>query len=104
MDITVTRPKRYFDMTRDYKLWVDGKVLISIGTDSTLAVTLPEGSKKFKFTVDWCSSPELMVSDIKSGKLTVQNSCSGNPLKALFLPIYYLTLGKDKYLKIDTGQ
>lgn len=101
MDITITRPKRYFDMTKDYRLWVDGRVIASIGADSTQVVTVPEGSKKLKFTIDKCASPELLVSDMKSRSLVVQNSCSGNPLKALFLPFYYLTLDKDNYLKVS---
>ena len=103
MEIEVIRPKQYADMARDYHLLVDGKEVAVIKRGTTQTVTLPEGSKTLKAVVDWCSSPDFDVSDICSGKVVVKNSFGSNVFKSLFLPLYYISLGKEKYLKIETG-
>ncbi|MFM7859711.1 MAG: hypothetical protein ACKO96_49220, partial [Flammeovirgaceae bacterium] len=41
---------------------------------TTQRITLPEGSKTLKASIDWCSSPEFNVSDIRTGKIVVKNA------------------------------
>lgn len=101
MEIEVTRPKQFADMARDYRLLVDGHEIAAIKRGTTQKITLPEGSKTLTAVIDWCSSPELSVSDIHSGKIVVKNSFSSNFFKGLFLSFYYITFGKDRYLKIE---
>lgn len=103
MELEVTRPKQYSDMARDYHLLVDGKEIAVIKRGVTQTITLPEGSKTLKAVIDWCSSPDFNVSDIRSGRIVVKNSFSSNFLKFIFLPLYYISFGKEKYLKIESG-
>ena len=102
MEIEVIRPKQYADMARDYYLLVDGKEVAVIKRGATQKITVPESSKTLKAVVDWCSSPEFDVSDIRSGKIVVKNSFGSNFFKSLFLPLYFISLGKERYLKIET--
>ncbi|MDF3126503.1 hypothetical protein [Rheinheimera sp. 1928-s] len=103
MEIEVIRPKQFADMARDYHLLVDGKEIAVIRRGTTQTITLPEGSKTLKAVIDWCSSPDFQVRDIRSGKIVVKNSFASNFFKAVFLPLYYISLGKEKYLKIETS-
>ncbi|WP_233009606.1 hypothetical protein [Rheinheimera faecalis] len=103
MEIEVTRPKQFADMARDYHLLVDGKEVAIIKRGTTQTITLPVGSKTLKAVIDWCSSPEFNVSDIRSGKVVVRNAFSSNFFKSIFLPLYYISVGKDRYLKIESG-
>jgi len=89
-------------MARDYYLLVDGKEVAVIKRGATQKITVPESSKTLKAVVDWCSSPEFDVSDIRSGKIVVKNSFGSNFFKSLFLPLYFISLGKERYLKIET--
>lgn len=90
-------------MARDYHLLVDGKEIAVIKRGTTQKITLPEGSKTLKAVIDWCSSPEFNVCDIRSGKIVLKNSFGSNFFKSIFLPLYYISLGKNRYLKIETG-
>ncbi|WP_404397012.1 hypothetical protein [Idiomarina loihiensis] len=103
MEIEVTRPKQFADMARDYHLLVDGKEIAVIKRGTTQTITLPEGSKTLKAVIDWCSSPEFHVSDICAGKVVVKNSFASNFFKTVFLSLYYISLGKERYLRIETN-
>ena len=103
MEIEVVRPKQFADIFRDYHLLINGKEAAVIKRGATQTITLPEGSKTLKAVVDWCSSPDFDFSDIRSGKIVVKNSFSSNFFKSLFLPLYYISLGKERYLKIEAG-
>lgn len=103
MEIEVTRPKQYADMARDYHLLVDGKEVAVIKRGITQTVILPEGSKTLTAVIDWCSSPDFDVSEIRSGKIVVKNSFGSNFFKSIFMPLYYISLGKQKYLEIENS-
>ncbi|QGX38421.1 hypothetical protein [Permianibacter aggregans] len=104
MEIKVTRPKQFADMVRDYRLLADSKEIAVIKRGTTQSVTLPEGCKMLKAEIDWCSSPEFPVSEIRAGKIVVKNSFSSNFLKAMFLPLYYISFGKEMYLAIESEE
>lgn len=103
MKVEVTRPKQFADMVRDYHLLADGKEVAVLKRGTTQIVTLPDGSKTLKAVIDWCSSPELQVGDIRSGKIVVKNSFASNFFKFVFLSLYYISFGKKRYLKIEPG-
>tara|TARA_B100001059_G_C17779253_1_gene553132 strand:- start:122 stop:379 length:258 start_codon:yes stop_codon:yes gene_type:complete len=84
-------------------LLVDGKEAAAIKRGTTETITLPEGIKTLKALVDWCSSPDFDVSDIRSGKIVVKNLFSSNFFKSLFLPLYYITFSKGRYLRVEIG-
>ena len=102
MEIEVNRPKQYHDKIRDYTLWADSKKIGKIKPNSLTNYTIPDDTKFIWFSIDWCSSPKLSVKDIQSNKVTVSNTMSSHLLSGLFLPIYYVTFGKNKYLTITS--
>lgn len=101
MIIEVSRPKQYADMARDYRLLADGKNIAVLARGSTQTITLPEGTQELTAVIDWCSSPALKVSDIHSGKIEVRNAFASSLVKSLFLPLYYISFGRAKYLVIE---
>lgn len=103
MDIEVYRPKQFQDRVRRYELFADDKKLIEIKAGSTQTVHIPESTKFLQARIDWCSSPKFYVSNIESNKITIKSTFGGNIFTALCYPLYYITLGKDKYLTIESG-
>jgi len=103
MEIEVTRPKQYADKIRDYYLWADGKEVGKVKPNSVTTFTIPDDTLKIRATIDWCASQEFEVKNIKSNQLTISNTFGSNLLSALLLPLYYITLGKNKYLTIESG-
>ena len=101
MDFEIIRPKQYQDKIRNYHLFVDGKKLVEIKPASSQIVSIPDHSKYIQVKIDWCSSPKFYIDSSKSNKLVIKNSMAGNFLKSLILPLYYITFGKGKYLKIE---
>jgi len=102
MDIEITRPKQYQDKIRDYHLIVDGNKVAKIKPNSKSTITIPDDAVYIQAKVDWCTSPKFSVQDIQSSKVTIQNTFGGNLLKAIFLPVYYITFGKGRYLIIKS--
>ena len=103
MDIEVFRPKQFHDMARDYKLFADGEEVAVIKRGISQIVSLPNETKVIQAKIDWCSSAEVKLSDLNSNQITVKNSFASNIFKALLLPLYYISFGKNKYLTIESG-
>jgi hypothetical protein len=103
MDIEVFRPKQFHDMTRDYKLFADGEEVAVIKRGVSQIVSLPNETKVIQAKVDWCSSAQVKLSELDAEQITIKNSFASNIFKAVLLPIYYITLGKNKYLTIESG-
>jgi hypothetical protein len=103
MDIEVYRPKQFGDMTRHYKLLADGVEIGLLKRGETQTINIPDNTEALRATIDWCSSQEFLMSELRERKLTVKNSFSGNFFKSLLLSLYYITIGKNKYLKIESG-
>jgi len=103
MKVAITRPKQYQDRIRNYLLLVDGENMTEIKPNSSTTVELPENARKIQFKVDWCTSPEFQIENIKNGSIIVKNTMGKNWFSALFLPLYYITFGKGKYLTIESS-
>ena len=103
MEIKVSRPKQFADMSRAYHLLADGKKLVSLNRGECQTVVLPEGTTSIKAVIDWCSSPELSLNDIKGNEIVIKNSFADNLLLMLIAPLYFTTFGKNRYLKIEHG-
>ena len=103
MEIVVTRPKQYQDMIRDYHLIIDGEKAAKIKPNSTQTINIPDNAEYIQAKIDWCSSPKLYIKDLSTNKILVKNSFAGNFIKALLLPLYYITFGKGKYLTIENN-
>lgn len=103
MDIQVYRPKQFGDMTRDYKLLADGLEIGLLKRGETQTIKIPDNTRSLQATIDWCSSQEFLISELREKKLTVKNSFSDNLFELLLFALYYITIGKSKYLKIESG-
>lgn len=101
MDIEIIRPKQYQDKIRDYHLVVDGSKLTKIKPNSKTIISIPDDAVYIQAKIDWCSSPKFYIKDIKSKQVIIKNTFGGRFFTALFLPLYYITFGKDKYLTIE---
>jgi len=104
MDIEIIRPKQFQDKIRDYHLYVDGHKFIKIKPNSSQVISIPSHTKYIEAKIDWCSSPKFYLDNSPSKKLIVKNRISGGLFKVIILPLYYLTLGKKKYLKIEDSK
>lgn len=103
MIIEVYRPKQFHDMARDYKLFADGKEVGIIKRGVRQTISLPSGAKVLQAKIDWCTSPEFELSELQSNKITIKNSFASNFIKAIVLPLYYITYGRNRYLTIESG-
>jgi hypothetical protein len=101
MDIEIIRPKQFRDKIRNYYLYADDKKLIKIKPNSSQIISVPSHTKFIQAKIDWCSSPKFYLDNSPTQKLIVKNRMNGGFLKSLILPLYYITLGKKKYLKIE---
>jgi hypothetical protein len=102
MDIEIIRPKQFQDKIRNYHLYVDGNKFIKIRPNSSQVISLPSHTKFIQAKIDWCSSPKFYLDNSPSQKLIIKNKISGSFFKALILPLYYITFGKNKYLTIES--
>ena len=103
MEIQVFRPNQFVDMARPYKLYADGKEVASMNRGETTVIFLPNKTKMLQAKIDWCSSPMLPVIAITAGSITIKNSFSGNFFKRLFLPLYYISFARKRYLVMLDG-
>lgn len=101
MDIELTRPKQFQDKIRNYQLYINEQKFIDIPPNSSQVISIPDHTKYIQARIDWCSSPKYYLSDTKAKKLVIKNSMGGGFLKALILPLYYITIARKKYLTIE---
>lgn len=103
VEILIQRPSQYQDKLRDYQLFVDGVFLTKIKPNSQTIVNIPDGAKQLQAKIDWCSSPLFNLNEIKANRITVKNSYGDHLVKALLMSFYYISFGKGRYLKIESG-
>mgnify|MGYP000194257574 CR=1 FL=1 len=102
MEVQITRPKQYQDAMRNYQLYADGKRLLEIAPNTTQRINIPDYTKYLEAKIDWCSSPKYYLDNQKQRTLIIKNTVGGNLFKSLFLSLYYITLGRKRYLKIES--
>ena len=101
MDIEFIRPKQFQDKIRNYHIYVNGNKFIKLRPNSSQVISIPSHTKFIQAKVLWCSSPKFYLDNSASKKLIVKNRISGGFFKVLISPLYYLSFGKNKYLKIE---
>ena len=117
-------------MMRDFRLFIDGKKVGTIGNAQTKEFDIPTGKHSIIAKIDWCRSPELtfetsdedskkfLVGGLKSWRwvtglgsifivlsLLLKDKVSHYIVAIFFLflliyILYYLTIGSKKYLTI----
>jgi hypothetical protein len=57
--IKIQRTSDYMNLMRDYRLFIDGQKIGSIGNAQIKDFEIPAGRHSVIAKIDWCSSPEL---------------------------------------------
>src|SRR5664279_934185 len=57
--IKIQRTNDYINLMRDYRLFIDGQKIGSIGNAQTKDFEIPAGRHSVIAKIDWCSSPEF---------------------------------------------
>jgi hypothetical protein len=57
--IKIQRTNDYMNLMRDYRLFIDGQKIGSIGNAQTKEFEIPAGRHSLIAKIDWCSSQEL---------------------------------------------
>jgi hypothetical protein len=57
--IKIQRTSDYINLMRDYRLFIDGQKIGSIGNAQIKDFEIPAGRHSVIAKIDWCSSPEL---------------------------------------------
>lgn len=101
MNILVSRPKKFIDKTRAYKLYVDDVFIMDIRDGEELNIVLPLNSEKICAKIDWCSSNELDLTELKNNdKLKIHNTHSKNILIPFYI-LFIIFFRRNNYLKIE---
>ncbi len=129
--IRLKRTSEYNNRMRDYKIFIDGQQVGTIANGETKDFPTTVGQHIVTAKVDWCSSPDISVdiNDNQTKKLKVGGFRNGQILIPIglglitlhfilskfadfeytiflltplfLLLVYYLTIGRKKYLTID---
>jgi len=101
MEVTINRPKQYADLLRAYKIKVDGVKVGEIKSGESTVIVIPDESRVLQVNLDFCLSNELKVSELNpNDTLLVKNSFS-HKLWIPFVALYYVTIGRKKYLELS---
>jgi hypothetical protein len=129
--IRLKRTSEYNNRMRDYKIFIDGQQIGTIANGETKDFPVTVGQHIVTAKVDWCSSPDLSVdiNDNQTKNLKVGGFRNGQFLMPIglglivlhfilsrftdfeytiflvaplfLLLVYYLTIGRKKYLTLD---
>jgi len=129
--IRLKRTSEYNNSMRDYKIFIDGQEVGRIANGEIKEFPLTEGQHNIIAKIDWCSSPNMLINikDNETKELKVGGFKNGNwimPLSGgiialhflikitlnieftifLVIPVfillvYYLTIGRKKYLTLE---
>jgi hypothetical protein len=128
--IKLQRTNDFINALRDYRLFIDGKKVGTIGNGQTIDLEISNGPHTLIAKIDWCSSPEIsfeinendtkifLVGALKNGKLIIPlisvlvvlsiilpNTLHSYYKLLLVLPsflllFYYLTFGRKNFLTL----
>lgn len=95
--ITVKRISAYSNKLRTIQLVLDDQVIEEIKDGETKIISVKPGKHIFKAKIDWCKSNEIEF-NINEGEYKEFSLKGTSPL----LVLYYITFGRNKYLKLET--
>lgn len=129
--IRIQRSSEYNNRLRDYKIFIDGQQAGIIANGETKEFATTDGPHTITAKIDWCSSPDISIkiSNSETKQLKVGGFNNGNwfmPLAGgiialhfllrmtlhidyviyfvipvFFILMYYLTIGRKKYLTLQ---
>ncbi len=96
--LIVIRSSEYVNLFRDYKIFVDGSEHGSLSNGASIEIDLQPGRHRIQLKIDWCSSNEVEFevaeNEIRTYKVEAAKWAS-------LLMIYYITLGRNTFLKLS---
>jgi hypothetical protein len=94
--ITLQRPAEATNAARRYKIYIDDVKVGAIRVGKTIEIPVAPGRHRIKAKIDWCSSPELIVTVGPGQRAALAVGTSGSILSMLanqiFAPHKYLAL------------
>jgi hypothetical protein len=128
--IKLQRTSEYVNKLRDYQIYIDGKKIGTIANSETKEFETTNGQHSLVAKIDWCSSPEITfdLNNSQNKEFKIGGFKNGNwimpiglflvllgfilnqflnsiwslfialPVLAIF--VYYLTIGRKKYLTL----
>lgn len=93
--IRLVRPKRYADMIRSYRIFLNGREVGSIGNGGVLEFAAPAGRNTLVGKIDWARSEpfEIVTQPGETVEVEIANRWGA------FLSIWGVTFGMNSYLK-----
>ena len=128
--LIIQRTSEYNNRLRDYGIYIDGQKIDTISNGQTKEINISPGRHTLFSKIDWCSSPEISfeVVDNETKTFKVGGFKNGNwimpltvgvivlsyllkitagvnyffylAIPAFLLLVYYLTIGRKKYLTL----
>lgn len=93
--IIINRSSEYSNKMRSIGIYLGNDKIINIKDGESLEYEIKPGKYKLKAKIDWCSSNEIKFTIEENDTLRF-NLNGTNP----FLSLYYITFGKNDYLKL----
>jgi len=99
--LRITRKSEYFNWTRDYRIYLNGQKIGTIGSGETKEFDIPEGENILKAKIDWCGSQNFQISlnkdEIKNVLIT--GFAHGSILMILMSPVILLPILFREFIK-----
>ncbi|WP_158962608.1 hypothetical protein [Myroides fluvii] len=94
--IVVKRSSEFSNKARKIAIYLGEKKIGTIEDGETKVFDIPSGHHTLTAKIDWCKSNDLSFT-IQEGKMQYFNLKGTSP----FFALYYITFGKNKYLKLE---
>lgn len=96
--ITINRKDTFFNVFRDYKIYVNGLLVGNISNNSSFELEIEEKSK-ICLKIDWCSSNTIVV-EPHENNVIISSNCILSGWKTFLYPLY-LTIFRDRYILLS---
>lgn len=93
--IVINRSSEFSNKFRKIKIYLEDQKIGEIKDGETKQFDIQPGQYTLTARIDWCKSNDLLV-NLEKGETQTFYLSGKSPL----LSLYYITLGKDKYLEL----
>ena len=90
--ITVERPKEFFNKYADYKVVIDGQTIGTIGNNKTKQFTIPEDAKTIQLKIHYVGSEKESLTNLKNVVVRANKSLHRSLIFTACLPLIFLLL------------
>lgn len=97
--IIINRTTEFSNLIRAIEIYLGNEKIGTIKDGESKEFEVEPGEYKLRAKIDWCGSNKINFT-IEKDEVRRYNLSGTNP----FLALYYITFGKDSYLKLKTIQ